>query len=52
MNDLSQNASAFNCELIAFKKFDMGRAHLRGFHGNNSIIADDSCLTKDRISIF
>jgi len=25
MDDFSQNASAFNCGLIAFKNFDMGR---------------------------
>jgi len=24
MNDFSQNASTFNCGLIAFEKFDMG----------------------------
>jgi len=26
-NDFSQNASAFNCGLIAFKKFDIGRVN-------------------------
>jgi len=25
MEDFSQNTSAFNCELIAFEKLDMGR---------------------------
>jgi len=43
MNDFSQNALAFNCGLIALKKFDMWKytsirvkCHLRGFHSNNS----------------
>jgi len=25
MTDISQNASAFNCGLVAFEKFDVGR---------------------------
>ena len=34
----SQNASAFNCRFIAFKKLDMGQLPLDSVHGNNSAI--------------
>ena len=34
-NDFSQNASAFNCRLIAFKKLDIGRVPTACFYGNN-----------------
>jgi len=46
MSDFSQNASAFNCELITIKKLDMGRVPPARFHGSNRIIliAEDSCL--------
>jgi len=44
MSDFSQNASAFNCRLIAFKKFDISRVRHVQFPHNYSIKADDSCL--------
>jgi len=44
MNDFSQNASAFNCGLIAFEKLDMGSVPPCGFHGNSSTVSDDNCL--------
>ena len=34
-NDFLQNASTFNCGLIALEKLDTVECQRRGFHGNN-----------------
>jgi len=55
-----QNALAFNCGLTVFKSLMLVECHLRDFHGNNGIAADDNqqlfvnkpnMFDEDRISL-